>query len=167
MNPGTLLREARATAGVSQTELARLSGSSQSAVARRENGDEDPTIATLRRLLFACGERLVLQREPLPPSPRREGLRQARALVMDRIARSGGSNVRLFGSVARGEDDDGSDIDLLVDLPHSLSRGSKLVRALGLSDELSSLLELRVDVSTPDVLRPAVRRNALRESVLF
>jgi hypothetical protein len=61
------------------------------------------------------------------------------------IARYPVSNPRVFGSVARGEDDEQSDLDLLVE---PLEKAS-LFNLAGLELELSELLGVRVDVPTP------------------
>ncbi len=74
--------------------------------------------------------------------------------------------MRVFGSVARGEEDLGrSDIDLLIDLAKAGSAGGELLTVLGLSEELSELLGVRVDVVTPRTLRADVRGLALAEAV--
>jgi len=71
------------------------------------------------------------------------------------------ANVRLFGSVARGEDQGESDIDLLVDfLP-----GSTLLDQVGLMQELSSKLERRVDVVSARALNKHLRQRVLNEAV--
>ncbi|WP_225073898.1 nucleotidyltransferase family protein [Desulfuromonas sp. CSMB_57] len=71
------------------------------------------------------------------------------------------ANVRLFGSVARGEDQEESDIDLLVDfLP-----GSTLLDQVGLMQELSSKLERRVDVVSARALNKHLRQRVLNEAV--
>jgi len=71
------------------------------------------------------------------------------------------ANVRLFGSVARGEDQGESDIDLLVDfLP-----GSTLLDQVGLMQELSSMLERRVDVVSARALNKHLRQRVLNEAV--
>jgi ribosome-binding protein aMBF1 (putative translation factor) len=57
---GVLVREHRTAAGVTQTELARRSGTSQPAIARLEAGGAEPTVATLRRIADALGFDLVL-----------------------------------------------------------------------------------------------------------
>jgi transcriptional regulator with XRE-family HTH domain len=59
-NPGSLIRSARRSAGLSQVELARRSGTTQSAIARLERGSGNPRVATLDRLLRECGVRLEL-----------------------------------------------------------------------------------------------------------
>ena len=63
--------------------------------------------------------------------------------VLDRYA---ALNPRLFGSVARGEACEDSDLDLLVDL--APGAGNEMLRVSGLAEELSELLGVRVDVET-------------------
>jgi uncharacterized protein len=76
------------------------------------------------------------------------------------IARYPVGNPRVFGSVARGEDDEKSDLDLLVDPLENTS----LFDLAGLELELSDLLGVRVDVLTPGGIKPriadAVHRDA-------
>lgn len=70
------------------------------------------------------------------------------------------SNPRVFGSVLRGTDEDGSDLDLLVDaLP-----GATLFDLGGLHDELESLLGVPVDLLTPGDLPPKFRAKVLAEA---
>jgi predicted nucleotidyltransferase len=87
-------------------------------------------------------------------------------LNRDRIRRAahrhGASNVQVFGSVARGQDQPESDIDLLVDLD---VRTRGLFPIAALQDELSALLGERVDVVPQDALAPHVARSALTEAV--
>ncbi len=92
-------------------------------------------------------------------------IQRQRDIILIIAARHGAANVRVFGSVARGEDDDRSDIDLLVDLDGEQTAGSELLEVLGLSVELSELLHTRVDVVTPRTLRPEVRELALAQAV--
>lgn len=70
------------------------------------------------------------------------------------------TNVRLFGSVARGDDVDGSDIDFLVDY-HS---DAGLFPLLGFTAQLETLLGFTVDVAPISMLKPNVITNALREA---
>jgi transcriptional regulator with XRE-family HTH domain len=56
----TLVRQARARAGLSQRDLARLSGIPQPMISSIERGLQDPRHSTLERLLQACGQELDL-----------------------------------------------------------------------------------------------------------
>jgi transcriptional regulator with XRE-family HTH domain len=59
-----LIRDARSAAGLTQAELARRLGTTQSAIARLEAADSNPRIDTLDRALDACGRRLSLEAPP-------------------------------------------------------------------------------------------------------
>jgi len=81
-----------------------------------------------------------------------------------RIAeRHGARNVRVFGSVARGEAMPDSDVDFLVDM----EPGRSLLDLGGLLMDLQELLGRRVDVVTERGLRDRVRQRVLREAVLL
>jgi predicted nucleotidyltransferase len=145
---------------------AARTGTSQAAVARREGGLEEPRrLSTLSRLLYACEEILELTTRALPPSTRRDRLQDERSGVLDVLAASGATNPRLFGSLARGDDDEASDVDILVDLNVEESRASQLMTVLGLGVELSRVLGCRVHVASPETLRPEVLEQALAEAV--
>ena len=73
--------------------------------------------------------------------------------------------MRVFGSLARGEDDEQSDIDLVIELPESGSVAAELLTVLGLSVELSEFVGARIDIVTPRTLRPEVRDAALLEAI--
>jgi predicted nucleotidyltransferase len=75
----------------------------------------------------------------------------------------GVQEVRVFGSTARGEAGDGSDIDLLVDYDPSARVG--LFAFVRLRRRLSELLGCPVDLVTTDALHPALREDILREAV--
>jgi uncharacterized protein len=79
------------------------------------------------------------------------------------VARFGGTNPRVFGSVARGEDTEGSDLDLLVDDPDG--RLLDLLALGGMNYEISGLLGISVDVVPSADLPPNIRDVALREAV--
>ncbi len=79
-----------------------------------------------------------------------------------RIAKKhGASNVRIFGSVARGENDSKSDVDLLVDL----EQGRSLLDHAALYLELEDLLQCKVDVATEKGLKERIRERVLKEAV--
>lgn len=70
-------------------------------------------------------------------------------------------NVRVFGSVARGEDSSNSDIDFLVDfLP-----GSTLLDQVGFMDALSALLGRKVDIVSERALNKYIRQSVLEEAI--
>jgi uncharacterized protein len=70
------------------------------------------------------------------------------------------TNPRVFGSVVHGTDQEGSDIDLLVDaLP-----GTTLFDLGGLQDELETILSARVDLLTPADLPAKFRAKVLSEA---
>ncbi|MGC8561381.1 MAG: nucleotidyltransferase family protein [Phycisphaerae bacterium] len=74
-----------------------------------------------------------------------EALRNHRDAVVQTAERIGAHNIRVFGSVLRGEDTDGSDLDLLVDVP----RGTTLLDMVRLQNLLEEQLGVPVDVVTP------------------
>ncbi len=158
-----LLRHARASAGLTQASLARRARTSQAAVARYETGAAIPTVSTLERLMGAAGQRLVVSTEPIsPPAPRLAVLRERRAEIERVVHEAGARNVRVFGSVARGEDGPDSDIDLLVDYDVATHGAFALVV---LTRQLTELLGIPVDVGTLEILRPDVADRALGDLV--
>jgi predicted nucleotidyltransferase len=88
-------------------------------------------------------------------------LQQQRDEILRISAKHGAYNVRIFGSVARGEADGESDIDVLVDL----EAGRNLLDLGGLLMDLQELLQCQVDVVTERGLRPRIRERVLAEAV--
>ena len=88
-------------------------------------------------------------------------LKKNRDKILETAAHYGASNVRIFGSVARGTDDEVSDIDFLVNLASDRS----LFDLGGLLYELRQILGVEVDVVTEDGLRARIRENVLSEAV--
>ena len=88
-------------------------------------------------------------------------LGQKRQDVLRIAASYGARRVRIFGSVARGEADAQSDVDILVDL----DPGRSLFDLGGLQFELEALLGCPVDVVTERGLKPRIRERVLREAV--
>ena len=88
-------------------------------------------------------------------------VRENRDQVLSIAERYGATNVRLFGSVARGEDDDQSDIDLIVDM----APGRSLFDLGGLLMELNALLGKRVDITTERGLKQRIRDRVLKEAI--
>jgi uncharacterized protein len=87
-------------------------------------------------------------------------LRTQRDAIYESARRYRTINPRVFGSVLNGTDQEGSDLDLLVDaLP-----GATLFDLGGLQDELEALLKISVDIKTPLDLPAKLREKVLAEA---
>jgi len=81
-----------------------------------------------------------------------------------RIARKHGvADIKVFGSVARGEADEKSDIDFLVEM----EPGRNLLDMGGLLMDLEELLGRKVDVITPRGLKSRIRERVLKEAIVL
>lgn len=121
--------------GMSQKEIARQIGRSQPEVSR------------------------LLHFHGTTPLARR--LRAARRQVIETVKAAGGSNVRVFGSVATGQEHEGSDIDLLFRMDQPLG----LMDLAGLEIELGTILHADVDLVPDTNIRPTMRERILAEAV--
>lgn len=124
------LKLRRAAAGLTQRQLAELSGVKQPLIAAIERGTRVPSDAARTAL-----ERALQVRPSVL-------LRAKRDDVLAAVAKVGAKDPRVFGSVARGDDSPGSDIDLLVTFPPE----ADIVTLLTLEEELTDLLTVPVDV---------------------
>jgi uncharacterized protein len=88
-------------------------------------------------------------------------LREKREEILRIARRHCAGNIRVFGSVARGEADSESDIYILVDL----EPGRSLLDLGGLWSDLNSFLGTRVDVFTEKSLRTRIRERATKKAV--
>lgn len=88
-------------------------------------------------------------------------LKAQRQEILELAARYGAKNVRVFGSVVRGDADADSDVDFLVEL----EPGRSLLDLGGLLMDLQELLHCDVDVVTVKGLRERIRPWVLREAV--
>jgi uncharacterized protein len=136
-------------------------------VARYEAGRTSPSVRTLEHLLRAAGFCLEVKATKSSTAtdlstPRMQGLRAVRSQVEAAVQAVGGSNIRVFGSTARGDERLDSDVDLLVDLPIGVSGRGPLI---DLSHELSDVLGMTVEVATPELLKPTVVRQVMAEAV--
>jgi uncharacterized protein len=164
---GALLRDARKRASLSQAELAARAGVTQSVISAYESGHRQPSIPALTALVDAAGYELTLglRRQPRRlwrlSGPVGRQVRRRRHDLIAAAAAHGARNLRVFGSVARGEDHPDSDVDLLADLPAGLS-----LFGLGrLEAELEAILGTRVDLIPAADLKPAVRERVERDLV--
>ncbi len=143
------IRAERLAVGLSQSQLARAARVSQPNLSAYENGRRSPGPEVLDRIARALRGR---------PSLRVQQHRDAiRALVTEHHA----TTPRFFGSVARGDDEAGSDVDLLVEFTDEAS----LLDEVGLRLALRDLLQIDVDVVAVDALRGAIRDRILQEAV--
>jgi predicted nucleotidyltransferase len=85
---------------------------------------------------------------------------QKKKEILKIAAKHGARNVRIFGSVARGEARSDSDVDFLVDM----EPGRTLLDMGGLLMDLRDLLGLEVDVVTERGLKPRIRDRVLKEA---
>jgi uncharacterized protein len=93
--------------------------------------------------------------------PSMEQLARVRAEILAAASRHGATNVRVFGSVARGDADAASDVDFLVDF----EPGRSLLDLASLLVELEDLLGRPVDVVTEPGLKARIRQRVLDEAV--
>lgn len=124
-----------ATEGLTQVEIAHAIGRSQPEVSR---------------LLRFHGR-----------GPRAEALRRRRREVSDLVAAAGGSDVRVFGSVAIGTDHAGSDVDLVFSMHRPLS----LLSLARLERQIGVLLGTSVDLVPESSLRPDLADRVKAEAV--
>jgi predicted nucleotidyltransferase len=147
-NYGSDLRARRSRAGLTQRELAERSGTSQPAIAAIEKGFRSPALETRARLDAALRVRPSIL------------LENALVQVREVLGRYQVTNPRVFGSVARGEDTEESDVDLLITTPPGFDIFDKAMLAEALEDALG----VHVDVVPDDARGPAVAR-AVAEAV--
>ena len=90
-----------------------------------------------------------------------ESLSSRRADILELAAKHGAKQIRVFGSVARGEADEDSDVDFLVEM----EPGRSLMDTGGLLMDLRDLLGREVDVVSVKGLKARIRDRVLRECV--
>jgi uncharacterized protein len=148
-----LLRRARVGARLSQAGLAARAGVTQSVISAYESGHRQPALQTLAALIEAAGYELVvdIRRQPKRPSglsgPVGRRVRRMRQDLIAATAAHGVTSLRVFGSVACGQDRPDRDVDLLADLPPGMG-------LLGLG---------RVQAALESILQPG-RSGASRRS---
>lgn len=134
---------------MSARELAAKSGVSPSTVTRIERGELNPTVAMLERLPDASDNELLVTVHSRPDRPTLDALRERRDEILDIVSSFGGSNVRVFGSLARDDSRIDSDVDVLVDVP----AGTGLITIEQMADALDAVVPWRVDVMTSGAAR--------------
>ncbi|WP_378144520.1 nucleotidyltransferase domain-containing protein [Cnuibacter sp. UC19_7] len=158
-----ILREARVTAGLTQSQLAARASSTQSVVSAYEGSRREPSLRTLVRLVGAAGMRLDIRISARTEASSR--LRRRLDENADELKASlgalGARSIRLVGSVARGDATETSDIDLLVDL----DEGARLSDLARLRHEAERILQTPVDVVPLASLKTRMRRRALDDAI--
>lgn len=137
------LRRARLAAGLTQHDLAARTGIHQPNIAAYESGARVPNEETCRVILTTLG---VLPRDLVA---------QHRDQIVSALAERGVTDAMLFGSVAREEDDEGSDIDLIVTFPD----GTSLLDVVGIDEMLEEIIGIDVDLVSARGLRPDKNRS--------
>lgn len=87
-------------------------------------------------------------------------LRARREAILAIACRYGARNLRVFGSVVRGDADAASDVDFLVEL----EPGRSVIDLGGLLMDLEEHLDCKVEVMTPAMLKPRIWERVLREA---
>ena len=95
------------------------------------------------------------------PVSKRELIAEKRESILQAARQHGATSIRLFGSVARGDETGGSDIDFLV----RMEPGRSLLDMGGLQFDLEELLGCNVDLVSERGLRPRFRDRVLREAL--
>ncbi|WP_311242975.1 helix-turn-helix domain-containing protein [Microbacterium sp. WCS2018Hpa-23] len=156
-----LIRYARRQSGLTQSALARLAGVTQSVVSEYENGRREPSFDAVDRLISAAG--LVV--EIAPRTSEEQSARDRVIALSGELRRAllplGAQRIRLFGSVARGDETPSSDIDLAVDVTPSVG----VFDLLRMRREAEQILGRRVDLVPIDGLKPAVAEAVEREAI--
>jgi uncharacterized protein len=83
--------------------------------------------------------------------------------ILEIAAKHGASNVRVFGSVARGEARSDSDVDFLVEIEPNRS----LFDYIALMQDLTELLGRKVDVAESESLHGLIREKVLKDAVIL
>lgn len=149
MSVAESIRSARASAGLSQAQLAAAAAISQPKLSVYERGLVEPRSETLKRILHAARPRPSVVLEQKAPELRR--LAEARNI----------RQVRVFGSAVYGTDTRDSDIDLLVTFDDCAS----LLDASGFQADAEALLGYPVDVVSDRATRTPILDRILAEAV--
>lgn len=91
----------------------------------------------------------------------KQELQEKRAEILAIAEQHGAFNVRIFGSVARGEEREDSDIDFLVDMEINRS----LLDRIGLMQDLEDLLGRKIDIATVQGLRDYFRERIMNQAI--
>ena len=168
MNFAEVLRDARQLGGLTQAQLSTRSGVTQSVISAYERGRREPGAETFLMLIEAAGLDFIIrvpitnyQHPTLPDSAQTRALVKHRQQILDLVAQYHASNVRIFGSVARGEARPDSDIDILV----VFGPNTGLFSIVALQESLSKLLHFPIDLGDPKSLKPHVQPSVAKDQL--
>ncbi len=92
-----------------------------------------------------------------------EAIREQRETILRVAAKHGATQVRLIGSVARGDARPDSDVDLLV----MWQQGTSLLDQAALKLELEGLLGRKVDIASDGWVKPSIRESVYRDAIVL
>ncbi|MDN3478537.1 XRE family transcriptional regulator [Curtobacterium sp. APC 4022] len=160
LSAAAIIRDARQRADLTQVQLARRAGVTQSVISTYENGRREPSLAALQRLLLAAGFRTSIDLQPVSePLPLRELVHRHRDELCASLAQHGAVAVRLLvgASGPHREDDWPADVELVVDL----TPPTGMFALMRMQDDAEALLGVRVDVLAADALPDDVLERAV------
>lgn len=183
---GGVLREFRARKGLTQRQLASVLGVDQKYVVEFERGKDTKSLDRLFATLQELGLNLVIEEESAGqhpaaaiPSETTAGIEDAhtpdshrlrslvdahRAELEEAMVEYGAADLRLFGSVARGDAGPNSDVDFIVDLT-PIKRMSTLLQAAALNERFREILGVDVDLCAPQLTRDGIPTVALEDAI--
>lgn len=88
-------------------------------------------------------------------------IKSKREAILEIAKKYGATKLRVFGSVARGEESPESDIDIIVEM----EKGSSLLDIIAIKQDIEELLGRKVDIVTEASISPYIRDTVLREAV--
>lgn len=158
-----LMLEARRRAGLTQAQAAVRAGVTQSVISDYERGRREPSFAMLQRLVSGLGFSLETELRRSTPPPTLDEIRGRADRLTAALEDLGAHNVRIFGSVARGEAGVASDVDLLVDL----EPGTGLFALGRMRAAAERILGAPVDIVPADGLKSDAADRIFAEAVLL
>jgi len=161
-----VLRDARQRSRLTQAELGRRADVPQSVISAYESARREPSVDMLARLVAAAGFDLRIELTPAAPKSRLQVVLDRNRLRLRReLQELGASNIRVFGSVARGEDTGGS-LPKTGAVAGPVAVAGLAGLALGkMRSAAEQILRAAVDVVPENSLKPDVRARVLAEAL--